>query len=411
MKKYLALLQFIGILLLTRNTHAQTTQELTSAYPFIRDSLNHLINDSALNGFYKKLDELQKGERDKVVVVHIGDSHIQADYFSGTMRELLQRKFGNAGRGLVFPYRAAKTNEPKNFSTSTNVTWEAKRNVFPKIPLPIGVSGITIRTFDSSAYLGFNMQDADSLNYAFNKIKVFHYKAPDAFDMSVTDENQTNLAFINSRITTPDFFTTEVSLRDTTHSFQLRMIKTDSTQTQAMIYGVELENSQKGLLYDMVGVNGAMYAHYDSSVYFVDQLISLHPDLVIISLGTNEAYTKYFTELEFEENMDMLVSKIRIAMPDADFLLTTPPDGYRYRKYKNASVAKAVTVMKNYSVTHDAAFWDFYHLMGGFGSIYKWYTKGMAQRDYLHLTKKGYELQGHLLFNALMESYNKTKVQ
>ena len=79
----------------------------------------------------------------------------------------------------------------------------------------------------------------------------------------------------------------------------------------------------------MIGVNGAMYAHYDSSVYFVDQLISLHPDLVIISLGTNEAYTKYFTELEFEENMDMLVSKIRTAMPDANFLLTTPPDGYR----------------------------------------------------------------------------------
>ncbi len=411
MKRYLALLQFIGIFILVGNSHAQTTQELTSAYPFIRDTLNHLINDSALNGFYKKLDELQKDERDKVVVVHIGDSHIQADYFSGTMRELLQRKFGNAGRGLVFPYRAAKTNEPRNFTSATNVTWEAKRNVFPKLPLPIGVSGITIRTFDSSAYLNFFMQDADSLNYAFNKIKVFHYKAPDAFDMSVTDENQTNLAFINSRITTPDFFTTEISLRDTTHSVQLRMIKTDSTQKQAMIYGVELENSQKGLLYDMIGVNGAMYAHYDSSVYFVDQLISLHPDLIIISLGTNEAYTKYFTEQEFEENMDNLVSKIRTAIPDANFLLTTPPDGYRYHKYKNASVAQAVTVMKNYSVTHDAAFWDFYHLMGGFGSIYKWYSKGMAQHDLLHLTKTGYELQGHLLFNALIESYNKAKIQ
>ncbi len=345
MKKFL-FIPFIILIFVSADSNAQTTEQITHPYTFIRDTLNYLINDSALSGFYKKLDELQNGTRDKVVVVHIGDSHIQADYFSGMMREQLQRKFGNAGRGLVFPYRAAKTNEPRNFSTSTNVTWEAKRNVFPKLPLPIGISGITIRTYDSSAYLDFNIHDADSLNYAFNKIKVFHYKAPNAFDLAVTDETQTNLAYINSRITTPDFFTTEISLRDTMHSFQLHMIKSDSTQMQSMIYGVELENSQKGLVYDMIGVNGAMFAHYDSSVYFVDQLVSLHPDLIIISLGTNEAFTKYFNESEFAENITNVITKIRTAMPDANFLMTSPPDGYRYRKYKNASVAKAVAVQK-----------------------------------------------------------------
>ena len=393
------------------DTNAQTTEEITRPYTFIRDTLNYLINDSALSGFYKKLDELQNGTRDKVVVVHIGDSHIQADYFSGMMREKLQRKFGNAGRGLIFPYRAAKTNEPRNYTTKTNITWEAKRNVFPKLQLPIGIGGITIRTFDETAYLDFTIQDADSLNYAFSKIKVFHYKAPDAFDLSVTDQSQTNLAYINSRITTPDFFTTEILLRDTTRSFQLHLIKSDSTQLQSMIYGVELENSQKGLVYNMVGVNGAMFAHYDSSVYFVDQLVSLNPDLIIISLGTNEAFTKYFNESEFAENISNVIAKIRISIPNANFLLTSPPDGYRYRKYKNASVAKAVVVQKYFCEHNNAAFWDFYHLMGGYGSIYKWYTKGLAQRDYLHLTKAGYELQGHLLFNALMESYNMTKVQ
>ncbi|GDX51552.1 hypothetical protein LBMAG27_05990 [Bacteroidota bacterium] len=393
------------------DSKAQTTEEITRPYTFIRDTLNYLINDSALSGFYKKLDELQNGTRDKVVVVQIGDSHIQADYFSGMMREQLQRKFGNAGRGLVFPYRAAKTNEPRNYTTRTNVTWEAKRNVFPKLPLPIGISGITIRTYDSSAYLDFYIQDADSLNYAFNKIKVFHYKAPDAFDLAVTDETQTNLAYINSRITTPDFFTTEISLHDTTHSFQLHMIKSDSTQFQSMIYGVELENSQKGLVYDMIGVNGAMFAHYDSSVYFVDQLVSLKPDLIIVSLGTNEAFTKYFNETEFADNITNVITKIRAVLPDANFLLTSPPDGYRYRKYKNASVAKAVAVQKYFCEHNNAAFWDFYHLMGGYGSIYKWYLKGLAQRDYLHLTKAGYEIEGQLLFNALMESYNKNRVQ
>ena len=409
MRKFFSLL--VTLFAFSFLAYSQTTEEITSGYSFIVDSLDHLQNDTALNSFFEKLNELQNGKRKTVTVVQIGDSHIQADFFSGVMREKLQRKFGNAGRGLIFPYRVAKTNEPKNFYTSSNVSWEAKRNVFPNIPLPIGVSGITIRSYDSAAAISFNIYDADSLNYAFNHLKIFHYKAPDAYDMIIADANQSNVALINSKITTPDFFTSDISLRDTMHQFQLRMLRTDSFQNQMMIYGVELENGDTGLLYDMIGVNGAMYSHYDSSVYFVDQLISLHPDLIIVSLGTNDAYAKYFTESELNNNMSLFISKMRAAIPDANFLLTSPPDGYRYHKYKNVNVAKAVSVMKYYCANNNCSFWDFYHLMGGFGSIYKWYRVGLAQKDLLHLTARGYKLQADLLYNAIMNSYSNWKSQ
>src|SRR5688572_27140196 len=78
------------------------------AYSFVRYSENKIFqpDSSALSHFYNALDSLQNGTRQKVNVIHIGDSHIQADLFSGRVRSLLQDSavFGNGGRGLIFPY-------------------------------------------------------------------------------------------------------------------------------------------------------------------------------------------------------------------------------------------------------------------------------------------------------------------
>src|SRR5689334_6265925 len=75
------------------------------SYSFIDQSKNHLMNDTALKDFFQKLDELKNGTRDQVVIVQVGDSHVQADFFSSIVRENFQRQFGNAGRGLIFPYK------------------------------------------------------------------------------------------------------------------------------------------------------------------------------------------------------------------------------------------------------------------------------------------------------------------
>ena len=93
-------------------------------YKFLRLDLNRIENDStSLKSFYKKLEKLEKLEKTqkgRVTITHIGDSHIQADFLSGTIRQKIQLKFGNAGRGLIFPYRAAKSNEPSSYKTTTN---------------------------------------------------------------------------------------------------------------------------------------------------------------------------------------------------------------------------------------------------------------------------------------------------
>lgn len=44
-------------------------------------------------------------------------------------------------------------------------------------------------------------------------------------------------------------------------------------------------------------------------------------------------------------------------------------------------------------------------LMGGKGSIRQWRNASLASGDLLHFTPKGYMLQGHLFYQALIKGY------
>src|SRR6266850_6474271 len=122
-------------------------------YDFLDQEDNRIRNVVSLSDFYEKLYRLRNGENLQVRIIHIGDSHIQADFLSGVLRQNFHHEFGNGGRGLIFPGRVARTNEPSNFFSSSSSQWQVKRIVFPDQPLPIGISGITLRTLQPNATL------------------------------------------------------------------------------------------------------------------------------------------------------------------------------------------------------------------------------------------------------------------
>jgi lysophospholipase L1-like esterase len=55
---------------------------------------------------------------------------------------------------------------------------------------------------------------------------------------------------------------------------------------------------------------------------------------------------------------------------------------------------------------HDASLWDLFSVMGGLDSVKLWEEQGLAQKDKVHFTKKGYELVGNLFFDAFINAYN-----
>lgn len=382
-------------------------------YRFIRTDLNRIENDSiSLAAIYEKLYQLEQTKKGRVNIVHIGDSHIQADDLSGTIRQGLQLKFGNAGRGLIFPYKAAKSNEPSSYSTITNRIWTYKRNVFVEKPLPIGICGFTIESNDPTAEIFLTVKDQPRLGYGFTKFSLFHEKGSSNFDVSVCDNKNCILGVATSN-TSKDSFVSELYFDKIIHQVYIRSKENNAVQKQIRIYGFLVENDSAGILYHTIGVNGAEYRHYNSSRYFFKQFSYLKADLVIVSLGTNEVFCSDFNPDTFYKNIDTLVTSIKKYAPKACIILSTPSDSYKRSqkgRIKNPLVKQAQQIIISYSLKNNVAYWDLLEVMGGYGSMAKWYAAHLTAKDYVHFTTKGYQVQGDLFYQAFIEGYtNYTK--
>lgn len=398
--------------------NAQPADSLSiEKYPFISEAKNKIENDSSsLTSFYEKLALREQNQINRVTITHIGDSHIQADIFSGTIRQELQLKFGNAGRGLVFPYRVAKSNEPSSYKTTTNTIWDAKRNVFYEKPLPIGISGFTIETNDSAAEIDLTVKNQAGLDYRFTKFTLFHERGLANYDITICDSTNCERGIFKSTDSASNSFVSELKFDKPIDRIILRNKNTDTAhQHSTRIYGILLENDSAGILYNMIGVNGAEYKHYTLSKYFEAQLTYLHSDLLIVSMGTNEGFNKAFNKDLFYKNIDTLITALKLNNPTTAIIITTPGDSFRKTKkgkVKNPDMKLAEETVINYCLNNNLAYWNLYEIMGGYGSMAKWFTAKLAAADRVHFSGKGYKLQATLFNNALMkgfENYKKNK--
>lgn len=373
-----------------------------ATYPFIHLNQNKIHNDSlALKYFYNSLLKLKNDSVKIVSILHIGDSHIQADFFSGKLRQNYQLKYGNAGRGMVVPYRIAKTNEPSSYRFNSSTTFNNKKIISKKDSLKVGITGVSVQTQDSLAIINFKTFNQETLNYSFSKITILSQPSSNQMQLQLLDKDFCEIKKIDF-LTQNSTNLSVVNLASPTSEFYLKCYNPDSVKN--MIFNAQgfiLENDSSGVLYHAVGVNGAEFRHYNESPLFYEQLPILNPNLIIISLGTNDAYMPHFDTLAFIKNINNMVNSIKQQLPNASFLFTTPGDSYRKRKVKNANMHVAQNVIINFCNQNNYAYWDFYEIMGGFGSINKWFLSGLTSKDKLHFTRKGYELQGNILFKAL----------
>lgn len=134
------------------------------------DGNNKFANQELLNSLFDKLYNLEKNKKGKINIVHIGDSHIQADIFTNTIRQALQDKFGNGGWGFTFPYRLIGTNGPSAVSYVSSAVWQSQRNIYPVADVGVGLSGIALFTGTED----FVVQLSSDERYKFNTLKIIY---------------------------------------------------------------------------------------------------------------------------------------------------------------------------------------------------------------------------------------------
>lgn len=383
---------------------AQNSLKSDSIFDFVDFNENYIHfynNESNLDVFYSKLDSLLKYKKGKVEILQIGGSHIQAEIWPDQVRKDLLQLPGsvNGGRGFVFPFKIAKTWNPKNHQISYTGEWDTQRNSMKKHQAVWGVSGITVTTKDTLTSFSIGYKHDSLTNYSFNRIKIFHEIRDTSFEVDLVSESP------SEKIVNAELGFTEFVLEKETDTLSVEIKKINSMQNHFTLYGLSLENDRPGIVYTSVGVNGAKTSSFLRNNIFVKQLETINPDLVIFCLGINDAYNPDFCDTCYEENYDELVSRFQAVNPNTNFLFVTNNDSYYKRKYVNKNVLKARKVMIKLAKKYQAGMWDLFNVMGGMDSILKWKEKGYAKEDKLHFTNKGYQLIGDLMFAALMKDF------
>ncbi len=373
-------------------------------YPFIRYDYNQIFTPKygkALQHFHTVWDEYLQGKRNRISIMHIGDSHLKADFFSNQVRKhfMYQPNMGIAGRGYVFPHKVANSYDPHTYKTSYSGKWSGSKSInFSRTDL-WGIGGMAATTYDPNARFTVNPNRGNT-RYQITRVKVFYNTRNRAsFQVKLITPHE---VISPQRIVADGYV--EFLLKRPVGQVTIAMDKNRPEQKSFVLEGISLESDQRGVIYHSAGADGATVKSFLRSPRVVNNVKSLHPDLIIISLGTNDAYTHRFNSKQFKHDYSILLSRIKRAAPKASILLTTPGDCL-YRGRFNYSNNKASRMIFELADEMDLAVWDIYTIMGGLGAIRKWRRNKLSSRDYIHLSGPGYRLQGDLLYQALIQNY------
>ena len=412
-------------------------------------------NKEILKPFVEKLNQ------EKITqILFLGDSHIQADWITAFLRNKFQEKYGNAGRGLVFPYSVANSNGPDDFTSATNQAWENFRLVYEQDVFPqMGASGFVIgnqqdsfleikfknpeETFDKviifndekmngekfqlykeyQSLSNFVSKSAERIKYTVSSGETFPELAS-KFYTTTTKLVQLNGAGIKNPVEgnsyqidkisfnyNPDFenliekiadyqFSGDKTLVQLSEPLNTFLMKTNAKNGNTF-YGFQfLKNVNKGVVFNTLGVNGATYGDFLKYSLQMEQLNSIQPDLVMISLGTNESLSS-ITKEDFQKNISDLVSKFKEQNPNLPILLISPTDN----RLKSQKIKELVSWIEESAQLNKVAFFNLYEATGGSGYFKKALNKKEANTDGVHFLRPGYEFQAEKIWTAISENF------
>ena len=326
-----------------------------------------------------------------VNIIHIGDSHIQGEIFTNTIKANFEGYFGKGGVGLNFPYNIAKSNGSSNHLFQSKNIWTSSKLTSIIGQNEAGLMGYVIKTKDSCIRINYSFKKEP---YGFNKIKLF-----------VKNANN-NLKFFIDSLNFKDFTIKdnlcEIKLDKPIESFYIELKSPKDSITD--FYGYSIENdSTNGIIYNTIGVNGAKFSDFIQTPNFWTQLKNIEADCVILSMGTNEAQNNNLDL--FNNNLLTMVAKIKIMYPDAAIIITTPPISY-YKKIKlNSNVNLISEIIKKFCLENNISYWDLYCIQEEIDHSVKWKNNKLLRPDLIHYSGDGYRLQANLFIIAFQKSW------
>ncbi|MFC0179925.1 GDSL-type esterase/lipase family protein [Thorsellia kenyensis] len=318
--------------------------------------------------------------------IQLGDSHTAADVFTGEIRQLLQREFGNGGIGFIQPTEVTGIRSNLVTISSEQGKFSLLSSRSDQSPIfPLG--GYLLDTKGNSGSIKLSPRKTVSSDNALQARALYFTNS--AASMSING-NSLNLPPTNNLW----------KWSDAVKNVHLPVTITFSKNRSLKIGGYYLENmSDKGIVFSALGINGAQINYWDRWHHSWKQsLKTLTPDVMLIAYGTNEAFGNNLDISAYASDLNNRMRTLKSTYPNTLFIVIGPPDSQKINKKNSQTcnqsysdqLARVIEIQKDSALKNGFAFWNWQESMGGSCSITRWLAQDMAKPDLVHLTTSGY---------------------
>jgi len=367
-------------------------------------------------------------------VLHIGDSHIARDTFSGDLRTLLSSDRQTGARGLlpagtVYPFFLARGVE-----IDMSDGWDVVRARNEDASGPFGVMSARVEAeAGTSPWIAFS-----GFEWPVERVLIAYWRQPDGGALQILVDGKVH-AVPTSGEAGPAFAAVPVG----TGAQIVRLAA--AGDGPVALFSVALEADGGGAVLSNAGWPGAtaeIMARWDDDVLRME-LQRLRPHLIIVSYGTNEGFDDKLDLEAYEVVLRAQFARLTRFAPQASLLLTGGPDGTRLPFYADTDarephewacapltdaerqdyeqliadesetllrwhdapqLSALLALQKRVALDMGAAHWDWRAAMGGACSVHDWRLAEdpqLARPDHVHLTGDGYRASAKALNEAL----------
>jgi lysophospholipase L1-like esterase len=355
-------------------------------------------NPAALQNFFSALGDARSRQRlEPVRIMHFGDSHTAADVLTADIRRHFQGDFGDGGAGWIVPKNPMSTRRVGVTSGATS-GWSIEGIGGRNSPHRIyGPAGIALSTSQPN--------ERAWVEASGNHFELYYVRQPGGGRIDVLVDSRSVLdASLSLSSPRPEvshlFFDTPAA--NSRHRVEIRTL----SEGQVSILGIVAEHLTPGVVYDVLGVNGARASRILSwnQPALAAVLTDRKPDLILLEYGTNEVADNGWTIASYQHFLTGLLRRLQSAAPQASLILLGPPDRSDLPVAVNR-MPLLIEAQRRAAFQTGAAFWSSYDAMGGAGAMNAWVAQGLGQGDRVHLTRAGYDRIADYFYRDLMLAY------
>mgnify|MGYP002479199237 CR=1 FL=1 len=392
-------------------------------------SLDKLGDFASVAPFYSALDALQSGQDKKpVTVLQIGDSHSASDAFSGQMRSLLQKDFGDAGRGFLQPGVPFRYYHPAQVTVSS--TGWAPISAFSKNTT--GPWGIALIRQHADKAASMTLTADESGGIGSGKVEFLGQRGGGQLVVETDDGSRTIIP--TDSLEKSSSMWLRMPVTPNTHSVSVSAVGDGPVD----ILGWEVQKGSQtkaapGVLYSNLGIGGStidILNKIDPKI-LSEEMKLLNPSLLIVAFGTNEGFNDKTDFASYSARYEQLIKKLQTAAPWAGIAVLLPLDGVHKEAHAPSvrscsglaptgsgfATPPAMNTVRQAQLSiarrNKWKQWDWRQAMAdsahpdGRCTILVWGTRTppAAAKDHVHLLQTGYRQTAQSFYNDLMSGY------